>query len=304
MDIQDLTLDKGKITTIHGEIYGMDYLIKEKDYYVKIFLDSYSKRIIVLDYSGPNIYDLSRRLDYIANENGFDKVFIKAKPDDWEKFIQHGYNLEGIFKYFYNGESAYSIGKFYTKERRWSNAIEEEDEIINQIIHQDMSLVEDKSQLDEQFTMRTATTDDIQQLATLYDEVFQTYPTPLNNPNYIATLMKHHNVLYKIILEGDKIISAAAADMEPMYHNAELTDCASHPDYRGMGFMGVLIDSLEQEILEKHGIITAYTLARAKSFGMNNVFYRLGYRYNGRLINNCDIMGSFEDMNLWVKKLK
>ncbi|HCP15639.1 MAG TPA: putative beta-lysine N-acetyltransferase, partial [Peptococcaceae bacterium] len=27
------------------------------------------------------------------------------------------------------------------------------------------------------------------------------------------------------------------------------------------------------------------------------------YEYSGRLVNNCDICGGFEDMNIWVKRL-
>ncbi len=37
---------------------------------------------------------------------------------------------------------------------------------------------------------------------------------------------------------------------------------------------------------------------------MNNVFHRLGYEFNGRLVNNCDIFGAYEDMNIWVKDLR
>jgi hypothetical protein len=34
---------------------------------------------------------------------------------------------------------------------------------------------------------------------------------------------------------------------------------------------------------------------------MNIVFMRAGFEYCGRLINNCDIYGQYEDMNIWVK---
>ncbi|MDW7673076.1 MAG: hypothetical protein SCK28_00930, partial [Bacillota bacterium] len=85
MDIHDLTLDRGKTTTVHGKIYGLDYLIEEDDYFVKIFLDFHNKRLIVLDYRGPNIHRMSHKLDFLVKENNFDKVFIKAKLEDWEK---------------------------------------------------------------------------------------------------------------------------------------------------------------------------------------------------------------------------
>ncbi|MGF7186427.1 putative beta-lysine N-acetyltransferase [Desulfitispora alkaliphila] len=302
MDIQEITLDKGTTTSIHGHIFGLDYIIEEEDYSVKVFIDSHNKRIVVQDYSGPNIHNLSHRLDYLARENDFDKVFIKAKMDDWEDFITHGYLLEGVFKYYYSGETAYSIAKFYSKDRRYSEKIEKENEIIKKIVHQDPSKLEIEPELSEGLVMRTATTDDIPKIVQLYDEVFKSYPTPLNKMSYVSTLMEYHDVLFKLILDGDRIVSAASADMDIKNKNAEMTDCATDPQYRGSGFMSILMRELEKEIKAK-GIITAYSLARAQSFGMNNVFYRLGYRYNGRLINNCDIMGSFEDMNLWVKKI-
>jgi hypothetical protein len=63
-----------------------------------------------------------------------------------------------------------------------------------------------------------------------------------------------------------------------------------------------LLYRLEDD-LRKRGIRTGFTYARARSTGMNRVFYRLGYEYTGRLINSCDIAGQMEDMNLWLKRL-
>jgi hypothetical protein len=44
-------------------------------------------------------------------------------------------------------------------------------------------------------------------------------------------------------------------------------------------------------------------IARAPSFGMNITFARMGYSFAGRLINNTNIGGQFEDMNVWHKNL-
>ena len=63
-----------------------------------------------------------------------------------------------------------------------------------------------------------------------------------------------------------------------------------------------LLRMLERE-LEKRGYLCAYTMARARSFGMNAVFYGMGYEFMGRLVNNCDIYGAYEDMNIWVRRL-
>jgi hypothetical protein len=59
--------------------------------------------------------------------------------------------------------------------------------------------------------------------------------------------------------------------------------------------------------MEKHmidnNIITSYTIARAKSPGMNITFARNGYEYSGTLINNTQISGKIESMNVWLKTL-
>lgn len=75
------------------------------------------------------------------------------------------------------------------------------------------------------------------------------------------------------------------------------------PEYRGQGLLSNLVYSLEQDLTQK-GFYTLYSLSRAMNPGINAVLFKLGYKYTGRLINNCHICGGFEDMNIWVKKLK
>jgi len=51
------------------------------------------------------------------------------------------------------------------------------------------------------------------------------------------------------------------------------------------------------------GIITAYTIARAYSFGMNITFAERDYDFDGTLTNNTNISGRLESMNVWHKRL-
>ena len=55
--------------------------------------------------------------------------------------------------------------------------------------------------------------------------------------------------------------------------------------------------------MKSSGILNAYTIARAISPGMNITFARLGYHYGGRLVNNTQISGGLESMNIWYKSL-
>ena len=95
-------------------------------------------------------------------------------------------------------------------------------------------------------------------------------------------------------------MSAASAELNVQDFNAEITDCATDPAYRGKGLLRLLLMELEEELFRRQ-VYCLYSLARSLSFGMNAVLHQLGYLYSGRLTRNCKIGGDFEDMSLWVK---
>jgi len=109
--------------------------------------------------------------------------------------------------------------------------------------------------------------------------------------------------VYVVIRQDNKIMSVASAEINRLYSNAELTDCATLPTAQGKGYMKKLIVKLEK-ILEREGIHCLYTIARAESYSMNKVFWQLNYSYGGRMTNNCFIYSGLEDMNVWYKLLQ
>ena len=151
----------------------------------------------------------------------------------------------------------------------------------------------------EQYTIRDVRKEDADELAKLYDEVFETYPSPLNNSTYIQFAMDH-NVFFKVAVYENKIVSAASADTDPINLNAEITDCATSKSFTGHGLIGRLIFELEKD-LKTRNYKVLYSTARAISTGMNIVFAKHDYVYGGRLINHCHICGQLENMNIWCK---
>jgi putative beta-lysine N-acetyltransferase len=143
---------------------------------------------------------------------------------------------------------------------------------------------------------------DIGPLIALFRTIFKTYPTPLIHRSYLEHVFETES-LFVVCEHGGKVVAAASAELHPNVRAAELTDCATLTEARGKGLMSCLLQLLETELLRRD-YICAYTMARARSFGMNMVFYQLGYEFNGRLVNNCDIFGAFEDMNIWVRDLR
>lgn len=305
MGLVPLVLDKGVRTTAIGTLYGLDYEIEEDQYWCRLFFDWYNKRLKVLDYEATDYSALTARIGWLAEANDFDKIFIKATRSDWQTFLRYGYLLEGILKYYYKGQDAYIMSRFRTNERLHSNHLIEETELIEKILNEannDEHTAPPVPDLPDDYRLVLATEEHIPAMVALYRVVFATYPSPLTHPDYVLQTMER-NIIYRVVMNGqDQVVAAASADIDFKHSNAELTDCATLKSERGKGLMSHILQALETD-LQDRGIMTGYTLARAVSVGMNKVFSRLGYEFSGRLVNNCDIYGQFEDMNIWAKRL-
>jgi len=99
------------------------------------------------------------------------------------------------------------------------------------------------------------------------------------------------------------LAALSSAEMDIQGSNVEMTDFATLPEYRGRGLAQFLLQEMEGAMTHK-GMRTAYTIARAVSPGMNITFSRRGYQYGGTLVNNTQISGSIESMNIWYKSLR
>lgn len=213
-------------------------------------------------------------------------------------FEECGFVAEGVIDGFFQGEDATCMSLFLDKRRENSLYEEKENRIIDYCVKNTnrFELTKNKN-----YTMRQAVPDDIPQMIQLFQAVFETYPTPIFSREYLQKVMRDH-VLFMVAEEERKIISIASADLDKQHMNAEITDCATYPKYQGRNIVSELIFQLETH-LKHNGFATVYSLSRANNLGINRSLSKLGYMYRGRLINNCNICGGFEDMNIWIKSL-
>ncbi|HZG60025.1 MAG TPA: putative beta-lysine N-acetyltransferase [Anoxybacillus sp.] len=272
--------------------------VNKETYWCHIIYDDFNKRLRVEDYRG-HLYGFIPYIEKEAKQKLYEKIIVKARLEHVPIFIEKGFINEGWIQGYFNGSDAYFLAKYLTAGRRRSDDWCREDEIIHSVQSQTES--NHLSSFPDGFLMRKAEKQDAIELSGLYKTVFAVYPTPLQHVDYILHVLKSGTIFY-VIEKNGKIVSAASAEVNETYHNAELTDCATLPEHRKHGLMKYLIRQLEED-LRKDGIFCAYSLARAKSFGMNAVFHQLGYQYAGRLMNNCYIYQELEDMNVWFKDL-
>lgn len=265
---------------------------------VKVFIDYTNERLKILDYQYISDNAITDIVSF-AREKELGKVISNCRIKALEPFRKCGFKIEGLINGFFKGEDAYCISFFLDKKREVSMKMEEEDAILNQCdIKSKKSLI----LRNHQYIIRNAEISDIPQMIKLFSSIFETYPSPVFSSDYLQTVM-NEQILFKVAVEDGRIISIASADMDKNNLNAEITDCATYHEHRGRGILPNLIQHLEQDLRQKD-FYTLYSLSRAINLGINKSLSKLKYQYCGRLVNNCHICGSFEDMNIWIKKLK
>ncbi|MDV2885015.1 putative beta-lysine N-acetyltransferase [Alkalihalophilus pseudofirmus] len=276
----------------------MTETVQKPSFTMELTKDDFNKRLRVEAFRG-NVDDVAAFLLTEAKSGNYEKVIVQSAASQWQAFLRQGFELEGVLEGFFNGSDAHVMTFYTTDARRTSSAWQEEQDILKAV--QQKYVKPHLNDLPLLYQLRKATEVDAEALAHLYKTVFPVYPTPMDQPEYVRKMMAGGSLFCVTEYEGT-IISAASADVNETFHHAELTDCATLPEHRAHGLMKHLLMKLEEELKEKC-IYCAFSLARAKSFGMNDAFFQLGYAYGGRLTNNCYIFEDLEDMNIWVKDL-
>ncbi len=259
-----------------------------------------NKRLYLMKLDKSDYPDIILELKEFAEERDYEKIFAKVPEWSAEEFEKAGYEKEAYIPKFYDGETdALFFSKFLKKER--AELSEEERTKIEDIV----KLAKLKSdnlknlELKEGYSLKVLEPEDAENLSELYKVVFETYPFPIHDPDYIKKTMAEHIIYFGVFKDG-RIVSASSAECDQKALNSEMTDFATHPDYLGNGFAVNLLELMEKEI-KKQNYQLAYTIARSFSPGMNITFAKMGYKFTGTLVNNTNISGEIESMNVWYK---
>lgn len=271
-------------------------LVLEKSF-ILLAVDPTNQRMRLNRYQG-DIQEILSYLEDVAQKQGLTKSICLVKEADIESFMAYGYVIEAISKWYFQGIHAYVLCKYFSVKRHDMSFEQEENDILLLIGKQ---VLEPRKPLKEGFVARRATVEDAPALSEVYTQCFEVYPTPLKEISYIEKCIQGDTIFQVVTFEG-KVVSAASAEMNSREKNAELTDCATLPEFRKYGLIRYLLYLLEEE-MRTMGYVSIYSIARALSFGMNKALYQEDFQYTGRLCMNCYIFDKLEDMNLWVKKL-
>jgi len=245
-------------------------------------------------------------LDSLANFYGYSKIFAKVPKASAKTFFEYGYISEAKISRFFNGtEDCIFMAKYMDNKRNTEIDKDLNRKVLDVALSKKLENSFKNNSVDynlpKEFSFKKAKPSDASKMAALYSKVFNSYPFPVSDPQYIKETM-NDNVIYFGVLKGNYIFALSFCEMCLEDKNVEMTDFAVVPDYRGHKFAYFLLGEMEKE-MRKREIKTAYTIARSTSYGMNSTFAKCGYSFKGRLIKNTQIGGDIEDMNVWSKAL-
>lgn len=272
----------------------MDKIEKFND--VLIQHGTYNNRLYILKFPEKGDRNLVKSLTKKAVENGYSKVIAKVPKSCLNIFLTTGYKIETTIPKFYNGEQdCCFVSKFIDLQRAVFDPtpLREFNQVLKNYHYNQQA--NDWSK----YSVRELTPADAQEIASIYRSVFETYPFPVFDEDYIRQTMQSHVIYFGAFLNG-KLLCVSSSEMDVENQNAEMTDFAAVHEARGLGLSKILLQVMEAKMKEKN-IKTLYTIARLNSIPMNKTFMGACYNYAGTLINNTNISGGIESMNIWYK---
>jgi len=269
------TIGEGSIIQ-HGKHNDRVYLMKLKEQDVDMIIDEIVK---------------------LADINKYSKLFCKVPKKFAPLFFAEGFILEAFIPKFDNGkEDVFFVSKFLNADRLL-NIGDKQFSKITQLLSEEHIIKKNASS----YSVRKLTKADVEQMTNIYIQVFESYPFPIHNREYILETMDE-NVQYFGVEKDGKLVAVSASEVDDVGKNAEMTDFATFQSHGGNNLASLLLKTMEKE-MKKQGIKTLYTIARVNSIPMNKTFLRFNYEYSGTLIKNTNISGQIESMNIYYKHI-
>jgi putative beta-lysine N-acetyltransferase len=261
----------------------------------------HNQRIYLMKLHAADCPGIVEILNNTAYYYSYSKIFCKVPAWFAPLFLADGYTVEAQIPAFYkNREAVFFLSKFLRSDRAQildAATLHSFSELLTNVNNTEDPSITNKSKPG----IRKLESSDADAIVKLYKEVFKTYPFPIHDAEYIKQTMTE-NVQYFGVEKKGKIVAIASAEIDKEGLNAEMTDFATISDYRGKNMATHLLKKMEKQ-MKKQGIKCLYTIARLNSFAMNKTFLKLEYNYSGTLVNNTNIAGAIESMNVYYKHI-
>lgn len=261
----------------------------------------HNRRVYLMKLHNQDALGILPDLECLARHKKYGKILAKIPSAEKAVFKAHGYAQEAVIpKYFKNGEDAVFMCKYFSPSRKHMTEKKQIQEILYLTTQRKHRLATGNNK--RSLTSYRCRPDDTGEMSRVFKTVFETYPFPIFDAEYLTEVIKKKQAQYFCIRENERIVAIAAAEIDFKHQAVEMTDFATLPEFRSQGLAGCILKDMEQS-MTKQGMKTAFSIARALSFAMNVLFAQEGYSFGGTLFNNTHIAGRIESMNVWHKRL-
>ena len=260
-----------------------------------------SDRVYIMKFYEQDIDKLYDAVKDLVHTKGYTKIIAKVEENIKPYLLAKDFQIEARVPKFFKGVSDGYFMSYYTDPHRH---VSQDIDRINDVLEKALKKKDVKKEpliLDVNTEMMKLEERHTKEMASVYERVFDTYPFPIFDPNYLAQTMKE-NIIYYGVFHQKQLVAIASGETDPDNLNAEMTDFATLTEHRCKGYGQALLENIECA-LKQEGYHTLYTIARAVSYGMNITFAKSNYVYGGRLVNNTNIAGQIETMNIWYKNI-
>ncbi len=261
----------------------------------------HNKRIYLIKLDPQDVGVIISQLNTLARDQSYTKIFCKVPAWAAPLFNADGFIMEAFIPRFFCGkESVCFMSKFLNSDRLLGMEVDQLNAFSSLLLAYKSKQLEATAVAHrKESPVAQLREEQAEEIASLYGQVFKSYPFPITDPDYIRQTMQK-NIRYYGVEEKGKLIALSSAEMDAESKNVEMTDFATLPAARGKKLALKLLYHMEMEMKDA-GMITLYTIARLNSLPMNKTFLNSGYRFSGTLINNTNIAGNIESMNVLYK---
>jgi len=258
-------------------------------------------RIYLMKIQPDDIESVVQRIIDLQDAYKYGKVFLKI-PESLSVFFKQLNLLEEarIPKFYQETEDGLFLSGFNDPKRARDEGYEEIQKNLYQLLMQ-----KESSSFRElkptNVKMRRAKLEDLPYICALYRSVFETYPFPIYELNYLKKCI-NEGIKFFIGVTSTGVVAAGSCEIDFVASSVEMSDLAVDPEFRGCG-LSIQILSYMEEQMKEEGVKTSYTICRGESLPVNRLFSGSHYNFAGTLIKNTNICGKFESMNVWFKLL-
>jgi putative beta-lysine N-acetyltransferase len=261
-----------------------------------------NSRVYIMDTGSADPENLVKKCAGICRENRYTKIFARIRESQRNAFEDMGFLREAEVPGMFNGiESGIFSSMFIDPQRSHASNSGELETVLQTASARRNEWLVNHPPLPSEYTLSRCTKKHIPEMVSLFKETYKSYPFPITDEAFLKKTMEEHT-MYFGIFKDERLIAVSSAEVHNDELNAEMTDFAVDKTHQGNNLSAHLLCFMEGVMLNNN-IRTVYTIARAVSFPMNITFAKMGYDFGGLLINNTQISGSIESMNVWWKSL-